>query len=334
VRVETNNVMTKYYLQLHPGGKVSKLERCANELALGLKAHSIPIIRLIPEEGLISVELITKKQGLVDFFDLQGGLMESTVEVPVILGRTSMGEELIEDLAKMPHLLVAGTTGSGKSVMLHSIICSIINSQKNIRIALVDPKNVEFSYYNQIKQLMYPVANYAEEAYDIIEDLIVEMENRFNLMSKYAVNEISKFNEKRPRQALPYIVLVIDEFADLMMVSKKEFQTKLSRITQKGRSAGIHAIIGTQRPDATVVSGILKANFPSRISCKVVSAVNSRVVLDKNGAEKLLGKGDALLNSFSHDMTRFQGAYISPEDIQRVCANNERSWWNKVINKI
>lgn len=334
VKVETNNVMTKYYLRLQPGGKLNSLERCSNELVLGLKAYSAPIIKLIPEQGLISVELITKKQELVSFFDLQDSLINSDHALPIILGKTCMGEDLIEDLAKMTHILVAGTTGSGKSVLLHSIICSLINGKRQVKLALIDPKNVEFSNYTNINHLLYSVANYADEAYSIIDDLIDIMEDRFKLMSAYSVNEIGKFNDKKPKKSFPYIVLVIDEFSDLMMMSKKEFQVKLSRLAQKGRACGIHIIVGTQRPDAGVVSGVVKACMVSRISCKVISAVNSRVILDQNGAEKLLGKGDALLNSFSHNMTRFQGAYISPKDVQMICENNKRSLLNRMWNRL
>lgn len=333
VRHESNGIMSKYYLRLQPGGRVNKIERCATEIALGLKSYSIPIVRVIPEEGLVSVELLTNPQEYVGFEELIEDLAKSEGDLPVIMGRDYSGNNIVDDITKMPHLLVSGTTGSGKSVLLHSIICSLISCETtNVHLALVDPKNVEFSYYNNIKQLMYPVVNYADEAYSVLSDLVSEMDARFKLMARVGVNEIKEYNTKRPKKQLPYIVLIIDEFSDLMQRSKKEFQTKLSRLAQKSRACGIHIILATQRPSADVVTGIIKANFPARISCRVTSAVNSRVVLDKNGAEKLLGKGDALVDSSARDMLRFKGAYISPEGIKEICYDNKRGFWSRITN--
>lgn len=330
---ESNGIMTKYYLRLQPGGKVNKIENCATEIALGLKSYSIPIIRPIPEEGLISVELLINQQDYVGFEEFTEELATSKHYIPAILGRDYAGNNIIADIARMPHLLIAGTTGSGKSVMLHSIICSLMAKEPtNIHLALIDPKNVEFSYYNKIKQLMYPVVNYADEALEILSDLVEEMEKRFKRMSKASVNEISEFNIKYPKKPMPYIVLIIDEFSDMMQMSKKIFQFKLSRLAQKSRACGIHIIIATQRPSADVVTGIIKANFPARISCRVTSAVNSRVVLDKNGAEKLLGRGDALIDSGAYDMLRFKGAYLDPKDIKEICDNNKRSKMARIWN--
>lgn len=334
VSVETNEIISKYYLRLQPGGKIRKLENCANEIALGLKSYSIPLIRLIPEKGLVSVEVLTKPQGMVEFEEIYEEIFDSDFNLPVVLGRTYGGNNLIEDLSKMPHLLVAGTTGSGKSVLLHSIISSlIVNSNVSVKLALIDPKNVEFISYKDLKHLIYPIANYADEAHDILSDLVDEMDHRFYIMAKKSTKDIYEFNQKRKKK-MPYIVLIIDEFADLMNVSKKEFQLKLGRLAQKSRACGIHIIIATQRPSADVVTGVIKANFPSRISCRVTSAINSRVVLDKNGAEKLLGKGDALLCSSNHDMTRFKGAFINPNTIHNICLSNKRGLVNKIINSI
>ena len=330
INIETNGIVSKYYLKLQPGGKVRRIENCANEIALGLKSYSIPIVRLIPEKGLVSVEILTKPQDTVSFNNIKESLLNSDAKLPVILGRTHDGEDLVADIAKMPHLLIAGTTGSGKSVLLHSIICSLI-LKPDAKLTLIDPKNVEFTYYKDLKQLMYPIINYADEAYAVLSDLVEEMDRRFRIMSKKSAKDIDEYNAKRSKK-LPYIVLIIDEFADLMQVSKKEFQIKLSRLAQKSRACGIHIIIATQRPSVDVVTGIIKANFPARISCKVTSAVNSRVVLDRNGAEKLLGKGDALICSNTHDMLRFRGAYIDQLNIKEICDNNKRSWLSKVIN--
>lgn len=332
VNTETNGIVSKYYLKLQPSQKVRKIENCVDEIALGLKSYSIPIIKLIPERGLVSVEILTKPQGMVEFSEIKKSLLKSNKELPIILGRTHDGKDLVADITKMPHLLIAGTTGSGKSVLLHSIICSLIfNPKSNVKLALIDPKNVEFTYYEDLKQLMYPVINYADEAYTILSNLVEEMDRRFEIMSKRSAKNINEYNTKVSKK-LPYIVLIIDEFADLMQMSKKEFQTKLSRLAQKSRACGIHIIIATQRPSADVVTGIIKANFPARISCRVTSAINSRVVLDRNGAEKLLGKGDALVCSTVYDMLRFRGAYIDQRKIKEICDNNKRSWLSRFIN--
>lgn len=322
VHTETNGTITKYYIQLHPGAKVSKIENCATEIALGVKAYSKPIIRVIPEQGLVCVELLTKPINTVPFgeFAING----QHGELPIILGRTHDGQDLITDLSIMPHLLIAGTTGSGKSVLLHSILASLIKYNSNVRLALIDPKQVELSYYSNIKQLLYPVVTNPEEALDVLSDLVNEMETRFKLLHNAAVNNILAYN-KKTNNALQYIVLVIDEFSDLMHTSKKEFQTQICLLAQKARACGIHIVIATQRPSVDVITGIIKANFPSRISCKVSSLVDSRVVLDRSGAEKLLGRGDALINSIGLDMVRFQGAFIDTNEIEHLCIQNYRS---------
>lgn len=332
-RHETNGIISRYYLRLHPGGKVNKIERCAVEIALALKSYSIPMIKVIPELGLVSVELLVKPQEDIGFAELIPSLMGSSGALPVILGMDYAGADVIGDITNMPHLLVAGTTGSGKSVLLHSIISSlIIKKDTDVRIALIDPKNVEFSYYKNIRQLLYPIANYMEEANDILSDLVVEMDERFKKMARASVNDIQHYNAISNKRTMPYIVLVIDEFADLMQRAKKEFQAQLSRLAQKSRACGIHIIISTQRPSADVVTGVIKANFPARISCKVTSAINSRVVLDANGAEKLLGRGDALINSSDRNMLRFKGAYLSSNDIEGICSSHSRGRWGRIIN--
>ena len=330
VRVETNGTITKYYLQLHPGAKVSKIENCATEIALGVKAYGKPIIRVIPEQGLVCIELLTEQINTVLFneFSICG---QQHGELPVILGRTHDGQSLIADLAIMPHLLIAGTTGSGKSVLLHSILASLIKYNNNVRLALIDPKQVELSYYANIKQLLYPVVTNPEDALDVLSDLVDEMETRFGQLHKLSVNNIQIYN-KKTGNALPYIVLVIDEFSDLMHTYKKEFQTKLCLLAQKARACGIHIVIATQRPSVDVITGAIKANFPSRVSCKVFSLVDSRVVLDRGGAEKLLGRGDALINSIGLDMVRFQGAFIDTNEIERLCLNNYRGKMSRFFN--
>lgn len=331
VDIQQNGSMTKYFLHLHPGARVSKIERCATEIALAAKAYSVPIIRAIPEEGLVSVEMLTESPNNVSFNSLREKLYSSDDSLPIILGKTQDGEDLVADISIMPHLLIAGTTGSGKSIMLHSILSSLIESTADVKLALIDPKKVEFSHYENINQLMYPVVTEAEDALDILTDLVGEMEHRFKLMSKASVTSIDAYNRKR-KNKWPYVVLVIDEFSDLMHSSKKMFQKKLCMLAQKSRACGIHIVIATQRPSVDVVTGLIKANFPARISCRVASSSDSRVVLGCNGAEKLLGKGDALIKSLGYDLVRFQGAFIDTEEVNEICETNRRSFWSRVRN--
>lgn len=334
VNSETNGVMSRYFVRLRPGGTVKKIENRASEIALGLKSYSIPLVKLIPEDGLVSLEMITDQVQDVPFEHLMDNLHASKHDLPVIVGQEYSGEPLIADLTKTPHMLIAGTTGSGKSVLLHSILCSLIMQQNaDVKLALIDPKNVEFSFYNDIKQLLYPVVNYADDALDVLSDLVEEMDKRFQLMAKASVNSIQAYNAKKKKK-LPYIVLVIDEFSDLMQRSKKVFQEQLGRLAQKSRACGIHIIIATQRPSADVVTGIVKANCPTVVSFRVTSITNSRVVLDHTGAEKLLGKGDGLIHSSSYNMTRFKGAFLDETQINAICQANQRSRWSKFINYI
>jgi S-DNA-T family DNA segregation ATPase FtsK/SpoIIIE len=319
--------MTKYMLRLQPGGKISVLERHAREIALSMKSYNVPIIKPIIEEGLISLEFIIRPISNIDFFDMAPYLKSSPNNVPVVLGRAYTGGNLIPDLTQMPHLLIAGTTGSGKSTMLHSIICSTF-FRNNINLVLVDPKVVEFSYYNHLKNLLYPVINMPNDAYDILDELINEMNNRFWLFKKVSANNIVEYNKKK--RVLPYIVLVIDEFSGLMSQNKKRFQAKMSDLAQRSRSAGIHIILATQRPDVGTITGAIKANFPARISCAVPSKTDSRVILDRNGADLLLGCGDALISSGKYDMLRFKGAWINPEAIQKLVEANKKSWWERI----
>jgi len=328
---EDNGTMSKYYLRLRPGAKVSKIENCATEIALGLRAYSKPIVRVITNKGLVGIELLTKPIEKVDFDSVVCDLQFNNDELPLILGCTHDGNNLITDLAIMPHLLIAGTTGSGKSVLLHSILNGLIMSNRNVKFALIDPKKVELTYYSGIKQLLYPVITDSDNALDVLVDLVVEMESRFRIMSKASVNTIIDYNKSGKHQ-MPYIVVVIDEFSDLMHTAKKEFQRNLCLLAQKSRACGIHIIMATQRPSVDVVTGLIKANFPARISCRVSSLPDSRVVLGCSGAEKLLGRGDALIHSVGHDMVRFQGAFIQSDKIQQICEINKRSRFSRVIN--
>lgn len=324
VEIENTGFVSRYFLQLSPGAKVSKLESCAKEIGLSMRAQSTPIIRLLTDKGLVCVEVLNKKQDLVDFSDLVPTLQRSQEDLPCIFGRTQEGSDLIIDITKTPHLLVAGTTGSGKSVLLHSIILSNLLSNKNVKLALIDPKTVEFSCYKYNKKLAYPIASSIEEANDCIKELIAEMDKRFRKMAWRSATNIKEYNTRKFVSQMPYIVAVIDELSDLMMTGKKQFQTNITRLAQKSRACGIHVIAATQHPSANIITGPIKANFPTRVSCRVTSSVNSRVVLDKCGAEKLLGKGDALLDSPIYDMARFQVAYADSQIIKCICEEGKK----------
>ena len=316
---------------MHPGAKVSKLENCATEIALGVKAYGRPIIKTVTEEGLVTLELLTKPLCDVSFQELLTDLAASPYDLPIILGRTHDGHNLIADLSKMPHLLVAGATGSGKSVLLHSIISSLIVNSADVKLALIDPKTVELSVYAGIKQLLYPIVSEPDAALEVLSDLVIEMNDRFDKMAKRAVNSITDYN-RIAKKPLPYMVLVIDEFSDLMYQVKKEFQKQLCMLAQKARACGIHIVIATQRPSVDVVTGLIKANFPARISCRTTSLVDSRVILDCSGSEKLLGRGDALIKSANHDMVRFKGAFIGLPEISKICVANQRGTWARIVN--
>lgn len=334
VRTENNGTVSRYFLRLRPGAKVKKIENCALEIAIGTRSYGKPLIKAMPSEGLVVIELLNSKIHQVMFseFDpwFQFLLMDEYGDLPIILGRQHDGEELVVDLATMPHLLVAGSTGSGKSVLLHSIICSLIKSGRRMRLVLIDPKRVEFEGYKDLQQLLYPIINTPEQALDVLEDLINEMNERFVLLNRVGVNNLQEYNKQE--NAIPFIVLVIDEFADLQRSYKKEFQDYVSTLANKSRAVGIHLILATQHPVVSVVSGVVKANFASRIALKTASAIDSRVILDCGGAERLAGHGDALINAGELEMMRFQTAFVNREEIDKICLENQRKkrFWDKL----
>ena len=225
----------------------------------------------------------------------------------------------------MPHLLMAGATGSGKSMALHNFIANIlINKNANVKLALVDPKRVEFFRYKRIKKL-YGISSTVDESIKLFEDLVDEMEKRFKIIEKKKCRDLVEYNQKQKKQ-VPYIVLVVDEMADLMVDAKKEIEPLISKLAQKSRACGIHLIMATQRPSTNVITGIIKANFPSRISFKVSSMVDSRVIFDANGAEKLLGKGDGMINAPGFSFERFQGVFIPINELENIIGENKKNF--------
>lgn len=311
---------------LGPTGTFKKIERLSTEIALSLKSFSVPLIYPIIKDGIIRIQMLESE--LKDVF-FKNMIKETNLEnynIPIAIGKKADDSELVLDLFEVSHLLIAGTTGSGKSTLLHSIINNILIGKKNTKLALIDPKRIEFSCYGKINRLFAPVAKTVEEALKLLDELIEEMEQRFVFLENNNFRNIFESNG-----ALEHIVVIIDELADLMMSSNKMAQDKICRLAQKSRACGIHIVVATQRPSSEVVTGLIKANFPLRISCQVGSALDSRIVLDKGGAEKLVGRGDAIIDGGKYKFERFKVAYISQEEILENVKKNI-SQWNKIWN--
>ncbi len=304
------------------GSKISKIIGLENDLALKLKAPSMRIIAPIPGKSVVGFEIAHHQRETVFFGNIirNQELDFSTQQIPLVIGVDTMGKPAIIDLLSMPHLLIAGSTGSGKSVGMHSIVASIIalHRPEEIKLIMIDPKRLEFSYYNDIPHLLFPLINDAPKAIGALSWLVKEMERRYIILSKNNVRNISDFHIINPttKTEMPFIVLLIDELADLMMVAGKEIELELARLAQMARAAGIFLIVATQRPSVDVITGLIKVNFPSRIAYRVTSKIDSRTILDQMGADKLLGKGDLLfLHATSTTLQRLHGAFLSNKEI-------------------
>jgi S-DNA-T family DNA segregation ATPase FtsK/SpoIIIE len=335
-------VITMYEYQPAPGIKISKVASLADDLALALRAPSIRIVAPIPGKAAIGIEIPNNQRDPVYLNEILASqtYANSTSRLAIALGKDITGAPVITDLTRMPHLLVAGATGTGKSVSLNAMINSLLFSfsPDSLRFLMIDPKRIELSIYQDIPHLLYPVVTQPSEATRLLRWTVREMERRYALLSEWGVRNIETYNrkilkeeekgkpkpesfEKEPEGHLPYIVLVIDELADLMMTSSREVEEAITRLAQMARAAGIHLIIATQRPSVDVLTGIIKANFPARISFQVSSRVDSRTILDTIGAEHLLGDGDMLfMPPGVGKIMRIHGAYISEEEIKRVTA--------------
>ena len=325
--VRPGPVITMYEFEPAPGIKVSRISNLADDLAMALSAVSIRIIAPIPGKAVVGIEIPNQTRQTVYLREMieSNAFKSSHSHLTLALGTTIAGESYVADLAKMPHLLVAGATGSGKSVSLNSMICSLLfkATPGNVRFLMIDLKMLELSFYEGIPHLLLPVVTNAKNAKTALRWMTDEMERRYSMMAEKGVRSIEKYNQKMQKQegaeTLPYIVVVIDELADLMMVSPKEVEEYIARLAQMARASGIHLILATQRPSVDVLTGIIKANFPARISCKVFSKVDSRTILDTNGAESLLGNGDLLfLSPGIGRLQRLHGPYVSEGEIKRV----------------
>ena len=324
--VSPGPVITMYEFEPGEGIKVSRIANLEDDLAMALSAVSIRIIAPIPGKPVVGIEVPNKVRQTVYLKEIiESQVFEAASSyLTLALGKTISGEPFVADLTKMPHLLVAGSTGSGKSVSLNSMIISILvkATPMNVRFLMIDLKMLELSPYDGIPHLLLPVVTNPKNAKASLRWLIDEMERRYSKMAEIGVRNIDKYNQKMTKQnqeSLPYIVVVIDELADLMMVSTKEVEEYIARLAQMARASGIHLILATQRPSVDVLTGIIKANFPARISCKVFSKVDSRTILDTNGAEALLGYGDMLfLSPGISRLQRLHGPYVSEGEIKRV----------------
>lgn len=360
--IHTGPVITRYEVTPAPGVRVEKIVNLDKNIALGLKAMSVRILAPVPGKGTVGIEVPNKIAQAVCMRDIveSKAWADANAEIPVVLGQDVTGKPMVMDLTKMPHVLIAGSTGSGKTVCINAIIASLLydSGPEDLRFIMVDPKVVEMQMYNALPHMLIPVVTEAKKVPGALKWLIAEMEHRYQIFAKTNVRNIAGFNAKIlkdkeeqakaeamdsemsaeerhalsnmevprdddafevPKKKLPYIVCIIDELADLMMVAPADIETCIARIAQLARAAGIHLILATQRPSVNVVTGVIKANLPSRISFKVASKIDSRTILDGGGAEALIGRGDMLfIPPGTSNLVRAQGAFVSDEEIEAI----------------
>jgi S-DNA-T family DNA segregation ATPase FtsK/SpoIIIE len=326
--------------EVHPaiGVKVQKIKALENDIALNLQARSIRIIAPIPGKAAVGVEIPSSIPQEVGFKDMLNAYrrLPTKHHIPVLLGKTVRGEDVMCDLTKMPHCIIAGATGSGKSVCINTMIMSILmnSTPEKVKLLLIDPKKVELTFFAKIPHLIAPVITEPEGAYSALKWIVKEMKTRYEILKRLGVRNIHAFNKRKidkefedslemdiPEE-MYFLVAIIDEFADLMMTSSSDLETPIARIAQMARAVGIHLVIATQRPSREVITGLIKANFPTRVAFKVSSRINSQIILDENGAESLLGNGDMLfLAPGTAELLRCQGVYVCDEDIKKVVAH-------------
>ena len=360
--IHTGPVITRYEVKPAPGVRVEKIVNLDKNIALGLQAMSVRILAPVPGKGTVGIEVPNKVAEAVCMRDIveSKAWADANAEIPVVLGKDVTGKPMVMDLTKMPHVLIAGSTGSGKTVCINAIIASLLyhSGPEDLRFIMVDPKVVEMQMYNALPHMLIPVVTEAKKVPGALKWLIAEMEHRYQIFAKTNVRNIAGFNAKLlkdkeeqakaeamdaemtpeeraavsnmevprdddafeiPKKKLPYIVCVIDELADLMMVAPADIETCIARIAQLARAAGIHLVLATQRPSVNVVTGVIKANLPSRISFKVASKIDSRTILDGGGAEALIGKGDMLfIPPGTSNLVRAQGAFVSDDEINAI----------------
>ncbi|CCK80659.1 MULTISPECIES: DNA translocase FtsK [Desulfobacula] len=335
MEVSPGPVITTFEYRPAPGIKISKIVNLADDLALALSAFSIRIVAPIPGKDVIGIEIPNLKKSLVPFIDIvrSDDFINSTSKLPICLGKDIIGNPVVVELDKMPHLLIAGATGTGKSVGLNAMIASILykSPPDKVNFIMIDPKRIELSLFNDIPHLLTPVITDMKKANIALQWVVREMERRYEILAKLQVRNIEQYNHKVKQMACPerdkdeafeefsYIVIIIDELADLMMTAAKDIELSLTRIAQMARAAGIHLVLATQRPSVDVLTGIIKANFPTRISFQVSSKTDSRTIIDSNGAETLLGSGDMLfVPPGTARLARVHGTYLSEDELVTI----------------
>jgi len=319
--IERGPIITRYELEPAPGVKLSRIVTLSDDIALNMKAQSVRILAPIPGKDRVGIEVPNTQGSFVYLKEVfsSSEFQKSPACLTLALGKDITGKSVVTDLDDMPHLLIAGTTGSGKTVCVNSLILSLIfrNSPADLKFVMIDPKMVELMPFNGLPHLLCPVVTDSKKAYTALNWAVGEMEERYRLLSKVGARNIKAYNEKQEK--MPFIVVIVDEFADLMSVSRDQTEAAVQRLAQLSRAVGIHLVLATQRPSVNVITGVIKANLPARISFKVASKVDSRTVLDMNGADKLLGKGDMLfLRPGEAKPIRIQGALVGDKEIERV----------------
>ena len=324
--IQRGPVVTMFEYEPAPGTRVSKISGLDNDLALNMSAVSVRIIAPIPGTNAVGIEMPNKHRATVYIKELfqSPEFVNNKAPLAVAIGKDAIGRPYMADIAKMPHLLVAGTTGSGKSVALNVMICSILfrTAPDKVKFIMIDPKAVELSIYDGIPHMLAPVVTDPKLASSVLKNIAVEMDRRYDLLKEKEVRNIESYNGAivaEGGEPLPYIVVIVDEFADLIMVAGKDVESSIIRIAQKARAAGIHLIIATQRPDSNVITGLIKSNMPARLALRVSQKMNSRIILDQHGAETLLGRGDSLfLPPGSSDLVRVHGAFVSDDEVRDI----------------
>ena len=320
--IERGPMITRYELEPAPGVKLNRIVNLGDDISLAMKAQSVRILAPIPGKARVGVEVPNTQSSFVYLKEVlsSGEFQDSKSNIPLALGKDITGQPIVADLDDMPHILIAGTTGSGKTVCVNSLILSLLFklSPNELKFVMVDPKMVELMPFNGLPHLLCPVITDAKKASLALNWVVNEMEERYQLLAKLGTRNIEAYNGK-VQDRLPYIVVIIDEFADLMSVAREQIENAITRLAQLSRAVGIHLMLATQRPSVDVITGVIKANLPARISFKVASKVDSRTVLDMNGADKLLGKGDMLfLKPGESKLIRIQGTLVNDKEIERV----------------
>jgi len=334
VNISKGPLITRYGVKLDAGVRLNQIRNVSEDLAVALMSDKVRILAPIPGTSLVGIEVVNKTLSIVGLRQVMreaiilGRRARNRYELPIALGVDTMGNAKVLNLADMPHLLIAGQTGSGKSVCLNVLILSLLYARKpeECKLILIDPKRVEMTCYQGIPHLKQPVVTEPENAMEVFEDLVHEMETRYRLLSENGVRKISSYNELKTVEKMPYIVTVVDEMADLMMTSGKELETAVVRLAQLGRAVGIHLVLATQKPVTKVITGLIKSNMTSRIAFQVATNMDSRVILDSSGAENLVGRGDMLaLYPGVTEPVRLHGCWVSDAETQKVTDSLRRA---------